>query len=63
MKLSVVVPAYNEEGSIAETISTLYQTLHKERIDHEIVVVNDNSKDNTLQILESLKDTIPTLVY
>lgn len=63
MKLSVVVPAYNEEGSIAETISTLYQTLHKERIDHEIVVVNDNSKDSTLQILEGLKDTIPTLVY
>ena len=63
MKLSVVIPAYNEEGSIAETLNTLYDTLKKEGIDHEIVVVNDNSKDNTLQILEELKVTIPTLIY
>ena len=34
----------------------------EENIDHEIVVVNDNSKDNTLSILEQLKATsIPTL--
>jgi dolichol-phosphate mannosyltransferase len=63
MKLSVVMPAYNEEGSIAETVTTLYQALEKERIDHEIVVVNDNSKDNTLGVLAELKNTIPTLVY
>jgi dolichol-phosphate mannosyltransferase len=63
MKLSVVIPTYNEEGSIAETITTLYETLKKENIDHEILVVNDNSKDNTLQILEQLKTSIPTLVF
>jgi len=63
MKLSVVMPAYNEEGSISETITTLYETLKKENIDHEILVVNDNSTDNTLQILEQLKTTIPTLVF
>ena len=62
MKLSVVIPAYNEEGSIAETLSTLFDALQKEAIEHEIVVVNDNSKDNTLSILEDLKATIPTLV-
>ena len=63
MKLSVVIPAYNEEGSIAETLTTLYATLVKENIDHEILVVNDSSKDNTLQILEELRQTIPTLVF
>lgn len=62
MKLSVVIPAYNEEGSIAETITTLYETLKKENIPHEILVINDNSEDNTLQILEQLKTFIPTLV-
>ena len=62
MKLSVVIPAYNEEGSIAETLNTLFDALQKEDIEHEIVVVNDNSKDNTLQILEDLKTTIPSLV-
>lgn len=61
-KLSIVIPAYNEEGSIEETLSTLYAKLIEENIDHEIVVVNDNSKDSTLSILEELKaSSIPTL--
>jgi len=63
MKLSVVIPAYNEEGSIAETITYLYNTLQKENIEHEIVVINDNSKDNTLQVLEALQASIPTLLF
>ena len=51
MKLSVVIPAYNEEGSIQNTVETIYRTLLNEEIDHEILVVNDNSKDRTLNIL------------
>ena len=63
MKLSVVIPAYNEEGSIAETINQLYSKLASENIDHEIFVVNDNSKDGTLEVLRTLKENINTLVY
>lgn len=63
MKLSVVIPAYNEEESLPETLKTLYATLKNENIEHEIVVTNDNSKDNTLQVLENLSKEIPTLVY
>ncbi|MFN4147627.1 MAG: glycosyltransferase family 2 protein [Runella sp.] len=63
MKLSVVIPAYNEQDSLPETITTLYQTLTKYAIPHEIWVTNDNSKDNTLQVLEELSSKIPTLVY
>lgn len=63
MKLSVVIPAYNEEGSITETLTTLYAALHARQIDHEIVVTNDNSKDNTLAILTQLQASIPTLVF
>jgi dolichol-phosphate mannosyltransferase len=63
MKLSVVIPAYNEQESLPETLRTLYTELSKERIDHEIVVVNDNSKDDTLQVLTELSAEIPTLVY
>jgi len=62
MKLSIVLPAYNEEGSIEETLRTLYAKLLEEKIDHEIVVVNDNSKDNTLSLLTTIQETIPTLV-
>lgn len=63
MKLSVVIPAYNEEGSIGETLRTLYAELLKEQIDHEIVVTNDNSKDQTLACLAELAQEIPTLTY
>ena len=61
MKLSVVIPAYNEEGSIAETVNKIYNKLLQHNIAHEILVVNDNSKDNTENILTELKKTIPTL--
>ena len=63
MKLSIVMPAYNEEGSITETVTALYNTLLKYNLDHEIVVVNDNSKDNTENILTDLQKQIPTLVF
>lgn len=63
LKLSVVIPAYNEEGSITQTLTTLYQKLCGEKIDHEIVVVNDNSKDSTLAILIELSRSILTLKY
>lgn len=63
MKLSVVIPAYNEEESLPETLITLYNTLSREKINHEIFVTNDNSKDNTLQVLQALQQQIPTLVY
>ena len=61
MKLSIVIPTYNEEENISETVTVLYNVMEKEKIDHEIVVVNDNSKDNTAQILKELKSSIPSL--
>jgi dolichol-phosphate mannosyltransferase len=63
MKLSVVIPAYNEEDSLPPTLRALYATLNKYNIPHEICVTNDNSKDGTLGMLERLSIEIPTLVY
>lgn len=63
MKLSVVIPAYNEQESIPETLRTLYATLKKYDIPHEIWVTNDNSKDQTLNVLYELSREIPTLVF
>ena len=63
MKLSIVIPAYNEEESITETIDQIEEAFSKVNIDHEIYVVNDNSKDNTLQVLESLAQKYPSLTY
>lgn len=63
MRLSVVIPAHNEEGSIIESITSLYESLDAAGVDHEIVVINDNSHDETENILKSLQDKIATLVY
>jgi dolichol-phosphate mannosyltransferase len=62
MKLSVVIPAYNEEGSVEETVRTISGKLRAEHIAHEIVVVNDNSQDGTLAILEAMQRDIPELI-
>jgi len=63
LKLSAVIPAQNEEGSIAETVESLIETLITEGIDHEVLVVNDNSADATETILQDLQTTYPTLHY
>jgi dolichol-phosphate mannosyltransferase len=63
MKLSIVIPAYNEEESITETIDQIEEAFAKVAIDHEIVVVNDNSKDNTLAVLKELAKKYPSLRY
>ena len=63
MKLSVVIPAHNEEGSIKSSILEIYATLVKNKISHEIVVVNDNSKDGTEDVLKSLMQEVNSLRY
>ena len=63
MKLSVVIPAFNEEDSITETVEILYRDLSEFKINHEIIVINDNSKDNTLEKLKILSKSITTLFY
>ncbi|MGC4022137.1 MAG: glycosyltransferase family 2 protein [Cyclobacteriaceae bacterium] len=63
MKLSIVIPAYNEEGSISKTIGGIVEALKANKIDHEILVVNDNSKDDTENKLKQLCSEYPTLRY
>lgn len=63
MKLSVVIPAHNEEGCIEGTVRGLHARLHAEDIDHEILVVNDNSSDRTEEILRFLQREIGSVRY
>ncbi len=54
VKLSVVIPAHNEEGSIAATVTAVCARLRRAEIDHEILVVDDASSDRTVAIVAEL---------
>lgn len=51
--ITIMIPAHNEEAMIAETIEYLATQLNYDN--YEILVINDGSKDNTLQILKTLQ--------
>jgi dolichol-phosphate mannosyltransferase len=53
--LSVVIPAHDEEKNIGETISGLVSELRKQEIPHEIIVVDDNSRDGTAEAVRRLQ--------
>lgn len=63
LNVSVVIPAHNEEGSIHDTVTAFHDKLKRENIPHEILVVNDNSKDSTESILKDLGKKIPEVRY
>jgi dolichol-phosphate mannosyltransferase len=59
--LSVVIPARDEEGCVASTVEHLHAELRSRNICHEIVVIDDGSRDRTWQILQALCSKIPEL--
>jgi dolichol-phosphate mannosyltransferase len=54
MKLSVVMPAQNEEGSVGKTVAGVVAVLEREGIDYEVVVVNDDSEDSTEAVVAAI---------
>jgi dolichol-phosphate mannosyltransferase len=59
MKLSVVIPARDEEGSISQTVQELAETLARESIPYEIVVVDDGSSDHTAAMVRQVRERYP----
>ena len=59
--LSVIIPARNEEGCIASTVEHLDLELRLHGIEHEIVVVDDGSTDNTWQLLADVETRVAAL--
>lgn len=53
---SIVIPAHNEEDCIEPTIQSISQLLESEKLNYEILVVNDNSRDRTETILQQISD-------
>jgi dolichol-phosphate mannosyltransferase len=62
LKLSVVIPAYNEEGNITATVDGIRAVLRREAIPYELVLVNDNSADSTGAVLDTLAAADPGIL-
>ena len=59
---SIVIPVHNEEDQIRITVENLIEEFRRESIiSYEIVLVDDNSEDNTAMILEELKGKYSTV--
>ena len=54
MKLSIVIPAHNEEGCLYSTVINIVNVLYQGSIPHEIIIINDNSTDSTALVCERL---------
>ena len=61
LKLSVVMPAQNEEGSVGKTVEGVADALEREGIDYEVVVVNDDSTDSTEAVVAALGEQNPRI--
>ncbi len=61
IKVSVVVPAYNEEKRIRECLDKLYKFFKKADYSYEIVISDDGSKDTTKDIVKNFQKEWPEL--
>lgn len=64
--LSIIVPAFNEEGGIRQTIKEIFKDVNKTSIkkvikSYEVIVIDDGSRDDTPQILKELKERFKNL--
>jgi dolichol-phosphate mannosyltransferase len=59
--LSVIIPARDEEGCVCSTVEHLHLELRLRAVPHEIVVVDDGSKDRTWELLQQLQARLPEL--
>jgi len=61
MKLSIIIPAYNEEKTLPDTLRDIHGYLLKQDYDYEIIINNDNSKDKTADVVRGLQGEIKNL--
>ena len=59
MKLSIVIPVHQEREGIGPTVDALARALHDAQIPHEILVVDDHSRDDTAAVLDALAQRLP----
>src|SRR5262249_30646651 len=60
-KLSVVIPAHNEEKTLPKTLRDLGAVLREAGTPHELLIVDDNSRDGTAGVVRALSAEDPAI--
>ncbi len=60
-KLSIVIPAYNEEKKISKDIEAVYEYFNQSSLEGELIIVDDGSKDDTYNVAKSFKGKFNSL--
>lgn len=63
MKISLIIPAYNEEKRILGTLIQTIEYMEKEIPSYEIIVVNDGSRDKTAEMALALSPYVSLVSY
>ena len=61
MYLSVIIPAYNEEKRLGNTLESINSYLRQQSYEYEIIVVSDGSRDDTVFVAQGMEDRIKGL--
>jgi dolichyl-phosphate beta-glucosyltransferase len=58
LELSVVIPVFNEESRVSKSLEGTFRYLKAKKITAEILIVDDGSKDKTIQVVEKFKHQV-----
>lgn len=58
MKISIIIPAYNEEGRIERTVRAYHQFFSAKNVSFELVIVLNGCKDNTIGVIERVRNDL-----
>ena len=61
MQISVVIPLFNEAESLPELMQWIDKVMQTHNYSYEVIMVDDGSKDNSWQTIQSLRTTYPSL--
>ena len=61
MQISVVIPLFNEAESLPELMQWIDRVMQTHSYSYEVIMVDDGSKDNSWQNIQSLRTTYPSL--
>jgi glycosyltransferase involved in cell wall biosynthesis len=61
MQISVVIPLFNEAESLPELMQWIDRVMQTHNYSYEVIMVDDGSKDNSWQTIQSLRTTYPSL--